>query len=207
MIDLIVNNYQAIIALIGSFTGLLGIIITFYSKHRDANIKDRELELKKSQFESDKQHQITKETYQKIFEKKILLYKQLHSILLQYNNRLHDIGIEIAYGYKAGEIITEDKIVIKSFTEILSLLEENIFFLSNNLEKEYRKINDHYKKALFDFEANKQLGVYGGYEEVEDDALMQSNSKFYNEHKEDMRHLFNLIESEIKKMKQEIGFV
>lgn len=205
--DFLIAHYKELIAFIGSTTGLLGLFVTLYSKHRDSNIKDKELELKKTQFELDKQHQITKETYQKIFEQKILLYKQLHSVLIQYNNRLHNIGIEITYGYKPSEIITEDEVAVKSLNEILSLLEENIFYLSENLETEYQKINDHYKKALSNFEADKQLGVYGGNEEIEDAALMQSNRQFYQEHKDDMTQLFNSIELEIKQMKREIGFI
>jgi hypothetical protein len=199
----LISNYQPIITVIGSLTGL---IVTFYSKYRDSNIREKELDLKKQHFESEKKHQISKETYQKIFDQKLLLYKKLHSTLLQYNNRLHDIGIEINLGYTS-EVITEDAIAVKSLTDILSLLEENIFYLSENLEAEYRKINDSYKKALYDFEADKQLGVYGHNEYVEDEALMHSNSRFYENHKDDMNHLFNLIEQEIKQIKRDIGFI
>lgn len=205
--DFLITYYKEIIALIGSITGLLGLAITIYSKYRDSNIKDKELELKQKQFELDKQHQISKETYQKIFEKKLLLYKQLSESLMKYNNRIHNIGIEITFGYKESEVITEDEVAVKSLKEILSLLEKNIFYLSDNLEEEYKKINDNYKKALYDFESDMQLGVYNHDEDYAEAELMQSNSEFYKKHKDDMKSLYSLIEKEIKVIKQDIGFI
>ena len=205
--DFLISNYKEILALIGGLTGLLGLVSTIYSKHRDSNIKDKEIELKQKQFELDKQHQISKETYQKIFEKKLLLYKQLSESLMKYNNRIHNIGIEIIFGYKESEIITEGEVAVNSLKEILNLLEENIFYLPEDLEKEYKEINDNYKKALYDFECDKQLGVYGNNEEIEDAVLMESNSEFYKKHKNDMKALYSLIGKEIKSIKQEIGFI
>jgi hypothetical protein len=208
--DLFVTYYKELLAVIGSLTGLFSLFVTFYIKLRDSNIKDNELELKKIQFESEKYHQIAKETYQKIFEKKLLLYKELYSILNLYNNRLHNVGIEIIFGYKKSEVVTEDEIAVASFNEIITLIEKNIFYLSEIIEAEYKKVNDHYQKALYSFEEDKQLGVYRSYgddNEIENTALADSNSRFYQKHKDDVKKLFSLIEFEIKQIKKDIGFI
>jgi hypothetical protein len=205
--EIFITYYKEIIALIGSLTGFLGLAITFYYKYRDSNIKDRELELKKVQFELDKQHQITKETYQHMFKKKILLYKDLNDQLILYKNRLHNIGIEITFGYKESEIVSEESITMPIFRKILELLETNIFFVSKDLEQIFRNINDNYKKALFGFEYDRQLGVYGHYEELEEAEFDNSNFTFYKEHKDDVISLFNQIENEIAEIKQHIGLI
>lgn len=204
--DLIINNYKEIIALIGSFTGLLGLVATFYYKYRDSNIKDKELELKQTQFNLDKQHQIRKDTYQQIFEKKIVLYKDLNDLLLNYKNRLHDVGLEIQ-GNQGYEVITEKSIAMHTFTKVIELIQVNIFFTSEDLELEFRTIKDLYNKVLYGFTGDKLLGVYGYRKDIEEAELDTTNAKFYNENKEVILKFFNLIENEIKSIKQDIGLI
>lgn len=199
--------YKEIIALIGSLTGFLGLAITFYYKHRDSNIKDKELEIKKVQFELDKQHQITKETYQHMFEKKMLLYKDLNDQLVLYKNRLHDVGIEIPFGYKAPEVLTEETITMPIFKNIMELIQTNIFFVSKDLENRFRNINDNYKKSLFNYECDRVLGFYGQYEEQEEEELEKNNILFYQQYKNDVIDLFRQIENEISEIKQHIGLI
>ena len=204
--EVLIAYYKEIIALIGSLTGLVGLGATVYYKYRDSNIKDKELELKEIQFDLDKQHQITKDTYQKIFEKKIVLYKDLNDLLLNHKNRLHDIGLEIR-GMHGFETISEESIAMHTFTKVVKLIEENIFFTSKELEIEFRKIKDLYNKALYGFTSDKLIGVYGDREDIEEAELDKTNADFYKINKENINQFFNLIEDEIKSIKQDIGLI
>ena len=205
MLKYIVENYQAIIAILGSLTGLLGIFTTIYSKYKDTKIKEK-------QFELEKLHQISQETYQKIFEQKLLLYKDLQTKLQTYKDRLHDIGIEVFFGNREPEIISEESVAIQSYLEISRLIEDGVFYVSENLEKQFIQIQSHYKTTLFDFEAEKQLGVYRHPDEnmeheIEEAQLSHYNKVFFEKHKKDVNKLFKIIEDEIKQIKREIGFL
>ncbi len=205
MLEYIIDHYQPIIALLGSLTGLLGISTTIYSKHKDAQLKEK-------QFELEKMHQISQETYQKIFDQKLLLYKDLQIKLQTYKDRLHDIGIEVFYGNREPEVINEEDVAIESFLEITKLIKEGIFFVSEDLEQQFRQIHNHYKETLFDFEADRQLGVYRHLDEnieqeIEESQLSHYNKVFFEKHKKDVNALFEIIENEIKQIKKDIGFL
>ena len=206
----LVEHSKDTIAILSVTIALVSLIATFYFRYREANYKEKELDSKDKQFEIEKKHQVSKETYQKIFDKKLRVYKQLHSKLIHYNNRLHDIGLEY-YGYDEDgpihDIVTEEEVTVKSLKDILSYMKENIFFMSEDLEKEYRKINSQYKTALQGFEADMNLGVYGGDHRAIESELMHSNKEFFTKHKAEIETLYSLIESEIVQVKRDIGFI
>ena len=200
---------ESIIALIGSLTGLLGLGITFYSKYRDSNIKDKELELKKEQFELDKKHQISKEIYQKLFEKKIFVYKNLYDELLKYKKRLSDIGKEDYNIDTQGDMIftavTVEDVNISTLRDIFSIIEKNIFLISPKIEKIYTDLSRIYreKENEFEFMLNNDINS----EREAKDESNRLDKKFFEEHQNKITELFRQIEYEIKKMKKEIGFI
>lgn len=209
MIDLIIKNYQAIIGLIGSFTGLLGLAITFYSKYRDSNIKEKELELKKEQFELDKKHQIAKEVYQELFSNKIQVYKNLYDELMKYKKKLTEIGKEDYDIDSNGEMIysevTTEDINITTLINIFTIVEKNIFVVSLEIEKLISTLMISYqsKENEFDWLFSNEIST-------EDEAIRinhKLDKEFFINHQNKIDELFNQIECEIKKMKQEIGFI
>lgn len=206
----LVEHSKDTIAILSVSIALISLLATSYFRYREANYKDNELQIKNEQFELDKKHQISKETYQKVFDKKLRVYKQLHLKLIHYNNKLHNIGLEYR-GYDEDgpfeDVVTEEEVKVKSLTDILSYMEENIFFMSEALEKEYRKINTHYKIALKGFEEDMSLGVYGSDHRVIESELMHSNKEFFTKHKAEIEVLYSLIESEIVQLKRDIGFI
>jgi hypothetical protein len=200
---------ESIIALIGSLTGLLGLGVTFYSKYRDSNIKDKELELKKEQFDLEKKHQISKEIYQKLFEKKIFVYKNLYDELLKYKKRLLDIGKEYYDIDSQGDTIfskvTAENVNISSLQDIFSIIEKNIFLISPKIEKIYTDLSRIYreKENEFEFMLNNDISS----EREAEDESNRLDKKFFEEHQNKITELFKQIEYEIKEMKNKIGFI
>jgi hypothetical protein len=86
--EFLLKHYQELVALIGSFMGLLSIGLAFYSKKQDSAIRLSELKLKEEQFVEDKKHQITKSKYQELFTEKIELYIELQNELYDYYDNI-----------------------------------------------------------------------------------------------------------------------
>lgn len=194
------------VTIVGSLTGLLSVIFTLYSKKREANIKDAELELKKKHFIADKNHSISKEKYQFLFEKKIDLYVNLHRQVSKLNRQLYKVG-HLINGYDANgnfidEEITEDKLTIDSLTDIFKLIEADHFLITAELDLIYNKVFDLYKKSTSEFDFLYSVGAMD-YHDAQD-SWPDLRKKIYQEHKDQIQALFNQIELDTKEIKSKI---
>ena len=200
--DFLLIHYKAIIAIIGSLTGLLALGITFYSKYRDSNIKDKELELKKEQFDLEKKHQISKEKYQELFEQKIDVYKNLYSEIHKFKKQLYEVGKyfdgEDEYGRHTMDELKVEDVNIATLQMIFKEIQNNHFVISNELMITYEKIYDLYRKNSAEFDFMLDVGAIDNpkqeWEKIRDG--------FYAEYKELIDSFFKQIETETKKIKQ-----
>jgi len=194
--DLDLKDYLAII---GSGTGLISIFCTYY-------IKFIELKNKTEQLKLDKQHQITKETYQKLFSQKIELYITLQSIINDFYNGLRTIGNE---SYDFDEIngymmykVSGNEIIQKLFKSLETELENNTFIVSNSLYEQYQKISKPFKELQNDIDNVKE-----GYDDEDAHSFYSKNSyKFHKNNKVEIKNFLKLINDEIKEIKNQIGF-
>jgi len=199
--NIFIANYKEIIALIGSLTGFLGLGITFYSKYRDSNIRDKELELKKEQFDLEKKHQISKEKYQELFELKIDVYRDLYTEINKFRKQLYDVGKYLQdmdqYGQIIHDEITVEDVSVASLLIVFKKVQENHFVISNQLMDKFYKLYDFYRKftAEFDF-----LLDVGAIHDPKDEWKKISDS-FYQEYKELIDDFFNQIEQETRQIK------
>ena len=136
--NFIIENYVGISALLASIIGILALGVTLYSKHRDSNIREKELQLQQSQFDLEKKHQISKEKYQQLFDEKIDVYRKLYDVLNSHRKSLFDVGFDYDYetdgqGYFAYKELTEDKVFIDSLKEVFKLIENNHFLVSEEV--------------------------------------------------------------------------
>ncbi len=205
MMDFLLIHYKAIIAIIGSLTGLLALSITFYSKYRDSNIKDKELELKKVQFDLEKKHQITKEKHQQLFEQKIDLYNELHSLSLEHKKNLLDVGREDyeldGNGRDSYFVITEEDIFLKTFISIKTTMDNNIFVVSEDLEALFTKMLLDYEKNESVFKHIMSVGAYGDNEDLKkEDEKMKD--EFCDKHKTTLEHFFEQVKIEITNLRK-----
>lgn len=202
--DFILIHYKAIIAVIGSLTGLLALGITFYSKYRDSNIKDQELELKKEQFNLEKKHQISKEKYQELFEQKIDVYKKLYSQINKFRKQLYDVGRYFEgrdeYNEFTMEELTIEDVNITTLKNIFQEIEDNHFAISNKLMESYQDIYDLYKKSTQEFTFMYDVGAID-HEEAKE-KWEEIKNKFYEDYKTNIDKFFNQIDLEIKEIKQ-----
>ena len=209
LFEYITVHYKEIVVLTGSFTGLLGLIITFYSKYRDSAIKEKELELKKEQLALEKKYQITKETYQKLFEKKIQVYERLYSSINKFKKQLHNVGMyfdsEDAYGRHTLETLTVEDVSISTLKEVFKEIQDNHFLISNGLMKEYEKLYDLYKEHMKEFEFILDVGAYGSPDEL-DAEWAKVRDSFYIKYKYAIDGFFKKIEKEIEEMKKVLEY-
>lgn len=203
--DFVLIHYKAIIAIIGSLTGLLALGITFYSKYRDSNIKDKELELKKVQFDLEKKHQITKEKHQQLFEQKIDLYNTLHSLSLDHKKNLQDVGREDyeldGNGRDSYFIVTEEDIFLKTFISIKTTMDNNIFVVSEDLEALFTKMLLDYEKNESVFKHIMSVGAYGDNEDLKKEDEKMKN-EFNDKHKTTLEDFFEQVKIEITNLRK-----
>ena len=161
------------LAIIGSLTGLVSVFGTIYIKYIELKNNNEQLKL-------DKQHQITKETYQKLFSQKIELYMKLQSIINDFYNGLRTIGNEF---YDFDEIdghimykVSGNEIIQKLFKSLETELENNTFIVSNSLYEQYQKVSKPFKELQNDIDTAKE--VYG-----DEDAHSFYSKNSYEFHK------------------------
>jgi len=196
------NNITQITALVGTLTALVSVIWTQYNK----NIEETN---KQKQFELDKKNQITKETYQKLFEDKMKLYKELHSNLFNYKIKLIDVGRDIYNFDEDGsyhETITEEAITIQHFKDLLSTLKKNSFIISNEIEDIYKILYIAYKQKESQFDNILEVGAYNDDENLRTEN-QRLNKELFAEHQKNINKLVEQLECEIKIIKTEIGFL
>jgi len=187
------------LAIIGSGTGLISILGTMY-------IKYRELKNDAEKFKLEKQHQITKETYQKLFSQKIELYINLQSIINYFYDELKTIGNEF-YDF---DIINEDTqhkvsgntIILNLFNSLEKELKNNTLIISDSIYEQYKKISEPFKKLQNDI---KNVEEVIGQEEAAP-FYTEASSTFHKNNKEEIKNFLNLVNNEIKEIRNQIGF-
>ena len=139
--EFILVHYKALIAVIGSLTGLLGIGLTFYSKQQDSKLKLIEMEFKSDQFNKDNKHQISKEKYQELFSKKIELYELLIKEKMEYTKTTSEDIIFDLQDYP--EVVFYD-----FFIKIRKIIDSNRLFLSKDLSNKYNLLYNKIQPSL-----------------------------------------------------------
>lgn len=202
MPDSLDKHIAQVMALIGTITALVSVVWTQYNK----SIEERN---KQKQFELEKRHQISKETYQKLFEERIEVYKALYKELLKYKKRLADIGKQDYDIDSQGEMVvlevSAEGVNISTLRNILSIIEKNIFTISPEVEKIFSTLLHSYQLKENEFEFMLQEVVSGEAEARKENERIDKS--FFEGHQKDIKMLFNEIEKEIQKMKKEIGFI
>lgn len=196
------KHISQVIALVGTFTALVSVIWTQYNKKLEEENKFKLLEY-------DKKHQISKDTYQKLFDEKISIYKSLYEELLKYRKRLADIGEQDYDVNSQGEMVftevSTEEVNISTLRNILSIIEKNIFLISSKAEIIYNELSHSYRLKENEFQFMLEEVIAG-----EQEAIVESNKSdksFFEAHQKKINELFNQIETEIRAMKKEIGFI
>jgi hypothetical protein len=188
-----------VIPLIGALTGLVSIIGGFWS---DRLKSKNDLE----KFKYDKKHQISKETFQKIFDKKWLLFKKLSHMMDEYRYKRAGIGLYELKGQYEDKKIYEYEIAIIYLKKILIEIKKDIFYISNSLEKKYRSLDFKLQRVEIDLEYDNKT-IYSSDSEVQEIVSNQADEKFFKEHKEEIEEFFSSVEEEIAKVKDNIEFM
>ncbi len=201
----LIEHSKDTIAILSILIALISLLATFYFRRREANHRDKELDIKTKQFDLEKRHQISKEKYQELFEEKIEVYKQLYSEINKFKKQLYEVGkyfdTEDAYGkHKVDEITIED-VNIKTLKSLFKLIDENHFLISEKLMDNYGQIYDLYRKHTAEFDFMMDVGAYGTPDEL-DSKWEKIKNDFYEKYKRSIESFFNQIELEIRKMKQ-----
>jgi len=188
-----------VISLIGALTGLVSIIGGFWI---DRLKSKNDLE----KFKYDKKHQISKETFQKIFDKKWLLFKKLSHMMDEYRYKRAGIGLYEYEGQYEDKKIYEYEIAIIYLKKILTEIKKDIFYISNSLEKKYRSLDIKLQRVEIDLEYDNKT-IYSSDSEVQETVSDQTDEKFFKEHKKEIEEFFSSIEEEIEKVKGNIEFM
>ncbi len=196
------KHISQVIALVGSLTALISVTWTQYNKHIEEKNKFKLAEY-------DKKHQISKDTYQKLFDEKITVYKNLYDELLKYKKRLTEIGKQDYDVDSRGEMIytevSAEDVNISTLTNIFSIIEKNIFLISPKVEEIFEELSIAYKQKENEFEWLLEEIIGNEHEAREENSKL--DKKFFKEHQKNINQLFKQIEIEIKDMKKEIGFI
>ncbi len=196
------THLSQVIALVGTLTALVSVVWTQYNK----NIEEQN---KFKQFELEKKHQISKEKYQELFSDKINVYKGLYDELLKYKKRLAEIGKEDYDIDSDGNMIytevTAEHVNISTLRNIFSVIEQNIFIISVDIEDIYSELFVSYqsKENEFNWLFQNEISTEGEARDVD----KKLDQKFFVDHKNFIDKLFLQIENEIKEMKKKIGFI
>ncbi len=184
-------------ALVGTLSALVSVVWTQYNKSREEDNKQR-------QFELEKKYQISKETYQKIFDKKIDVYQSLYNEIHKFKKQVYEIGKYFddvdGYGNLTIEQLTIENVNVSALLRIFKLIDENHFLISTELMEDYQRIYDLYRKSTQEFEFMNDVGAIDNPKE----QWQNIRADFFGQYKKVINDFFNQIENEIKKMKQVI---
>ena len=195
----ICSNTEKIITIIGALTALISVAGTLYNKMLEEENKSKFFEL-------EKKHQISKETYQQLFDKKMALYENLYKIYLQYKKDVQGIGRDIYFNdveQPYSERITPQKIFNKTFKKIKDEIEKNFLIISQELERYFLPMLDTYEKKENILQHYNDLGVISDEEEAKQENE-KLNKKFYKEHKETMNKFWEQLKKEIREIREKI---
>ena len=207
--DYFIEHYKELLAIISGLSGLIALIITFYSKYRDSNIRDKEIELRKEQISIDKKYQISKETYQKLFEQKINVYEKLYIEINKFRKQLYDVGryfdVDDGYGRPTMEQLTVEDVSVSTLRNIFKTVQKNHFVVSNELMKSYMNLYDLYRNHTADFDFMLDVGDYGNPDETKAE-WEKVQTRFYEKYKKSIDDFFNQIDIEIIEMKKVLEY-
>lgn len=196
------TNATAIFTLISSILTLsIGYFFNLKSqdKKNTQDLKIKELEQK---------YKISQETYQKLFDKRIEVYNNLHNKLYSHKKNILNIGREIEedddFGRTTFRRIKEQDVYITFIKELCEFLEVNIFYISKELETNFVNIS-----LPFELKNSRNSDIWM-FSNMDNDDLKKEfervDEKFYIQHQKDINNLIKLLEDEIKLIKKNIDF-
>ncbi len=196
------RHFSQVIAFVAALTGLVSVIWTQYNKKIEEDNK-------RIQAEEDKKYQISKETYQKLFEQKIKLYEKLYTQINKFKKQLYDVGKYFntvdSYGRQDMEKLTVEDVSVSALQEIFNSIQENHFVVSNELMDSYLKLYDLYRNHTAEFDFMYDVGAYGHPDEIKSEWGKIRN-KFYEKYKNTIDEFFNQIEQDTREMKKVLEY-
>ncbi len=188
------ENIENIVLLIGVVTPIVTFCVNAYMKKIELKLKDKELNQK-----------ITQEKQKEIFEKEIETYQHLYSLTIKYLQQKHNIGLYIP---NANIIPNETNytVYLNILNNIFKYINENIFYISDNLDNSYQRLFDAYEKELFYYNDSRRLNYQKTSTIEEEKLLIDAQEKFYNTNKDNIESFISLIQKEFKEKKISIVF-
>jgi len=196
------TNATAIFTLISS---ILTLIVGYFFNLKSQDKKNvQDLKIK----ELEQKYKISQETYQKLFDKRIKVYNNLHNKLYSHKKNILNIGREIEedddFGRTTFTRIKEQDVYITFIKELCEFLEVNIFYISKELETNFVNIS-----LPFELKNSKNSDIWI-FSNMDNDDLKKEfervDEKFYIQHQKDINNLIKLLEDEIKLIKKNIDF-
>ncbi len=193
--EFIIEHYKELGVII---TGVLGLVITLYSKVRDSNIKDKELEIKKIQYLDNKKYQLSKEKYQELMSKKIEMLEKISVILVEYYKKIPFMGLsdgDVIDGRLVDLTIKKENLALKTFLQIDGILELNQLLIPDSIQEIYQEIKEKLSIQNADYE---NFNDNSSDKDEIIDAYKDKDKKFYAKNKSSLELLFNLLKEEIQ---------
>ncbi|MDD5455454.1 MAG: hypothetical protein PHV30_00310 [Candidatus Margulisbacteria bacterium] len=207
-IKYVIEHYPAVIAILGTLSGLVSVLLGAIISANGNKIKQKELQLTEQQFISDKKHQISKEKYQKLFKERIEVYKQIFIELKKLSKNLRVVGNALyrvdQFGCDRTEVITTEKVNVKTLQTLFKLIEDNSFLISEKTLELVKGLEDFYWKYRAETDSLYDVGAIGP-DDI-DDAIESDHKKFYEEQVNRIKEFYIQIEQEISSMKKDMGF-
>jgi len=196
------TNATAIFTLISSILTLsVGYFFNLKSQDKK-NVQDLKIK------ELEQKYKISQETYQKLFDKRIEVYNNLHNKLYSHKKNILNIGREIEedddFGRTTFTRIKEQDVYIAFIKELCEFLEVNIFYISKELETNFVNIS-----LPFELKNSMNSDIWMFFNMDNDDLKKEFervDEKFYIQHQKDINNLIKLLEDEIKIIKKNIDF-
>ena len=193
--EFIIEHYKELGVII---TGVLGLVITLYSKVRDSNIKDKELEIKKIQYLDNKKYQLSKEKYQELMSKKIEMLEKISVILVEYYKKIPFMGLsdgDVIDGRLVDLTIKKENLALKTFLQIDGILELNQLLIPDSIQEIYQEIKEKLSIQNADYE---NFNDNSSDKDEIIDAYKDKDKIFYAKNKSNLEQFFNLLTEEIQ---------
>lgn len=188
---------------VSAFFVLATAIVGHFFNIKLQNSKNlQEVELKKV----EQEYNISKDTYQKLFEKKISIYSELHKMLLSHKQKMLTIGMEDYNvdedGFRTQYIIDRKQIFIDFIQNLNNILKENMFYVSKEIEDKFLDIS----LSLEHGNLTVHNGFMLGYIDDSDIEKILENiqEEFFTKHNKNIENLISSFEDEIKIIKKKI---
>ncbi len=169
---------ENIASILGTLTGLVTVVWTFIDKN------------------NDRKHQISKDAYQKIFNRKLLIYRDIYDILNEYQQKIKSEKNISEYN--------EYRLEMEALEKIFDKIKEQFFILSAEIESHYKKLYLEYKTAN-----NAYYKEYGSFHMDPhgnmDFYYNEIKREFYDKNQQNIKNFLNTIEKEIQKERDKIN--